>query len=204
MGEVGRVFPIGKIHIAAMLVWLSLVGFGFHRLLVHQATPGPAGAPLSAWPAASAVQPDSRSWTLVMLAHPRCPCTRASLGELALLMARCQGRLTAHVLFYKPERVAAGWERPDLWRTAAAIPGVRVLPDRDGAEARRFGILTSGHTLLYDREGRQRFSGGITAARGHSGDNAGRDAITTLVNDGRRVVSHTPAFGCPLQRPDPR
>ncbi len=47
-----------------------------------------------------------------------------------------------------------------------------------GAE---LGSSTSGQVLLYDPSGRLAFSGGITAARGHVGDNAGSDAIVGLV-----------------------
>ena len=39
-------------------------------------------------------------------------------------------------------------------RSAAAIPGVKVLSDVHGVEATRFGAETSGHTLLFDRDGR--------------------------------------------------
>ena len=54
--------------------------------------------------------------TLVMLAHPRCTCTRASVGELAELMARAPRRPKAYVVFIKPGRSApGGWERTDLW-----------------------------------------------------------------------------------------
>ena len=52
-----------------------------------------------------------------------------------------------------------------------------MLRDDDGAEARRFGAETSGQTLLYDARGALAFSGGITGARGHAGDNAGRASL---------------------------
>ena len=60
--------------------------------------------------------------------------------------------------------------------SAAEIPGVEVVSDEDDAQSAAFGAAVSGQTLLYDREGRLIFSGGITAARGHAGDNAGRSA----------------------------
>ena len=40
---------------------------------------------------------------------------------------------------------------------------------------------TSGQVVVYDAKGALLFSGGITAARGHMGDNAGRDRITALL-----------------------
>jgi len=113
-------------------------------------------------------------------------------------MARAGDRLTADVLFVTPPGASGGWEATDLWRGAAAIPGVTVVDDLDGVEARRFGALTSGQVLLYDAGGQLRFSGGITPARGHAGDNAGRSAIVALVESASSAPVETPVFGCSL------
>jgi len=53
-------------------------------------------------------------------------------------------------------------------------------------------------TVVYDPSGRLLFRGGITSARGHAGDNAGRSAIVAAVeaNDPARMA--TPTFGCEL------
>jgi len=133
-----------------------------------------------------------------MLAHPHCPCTRASVGELASIMAHSQGRLTAYVLFLKPDGFADDWERTDLWQSASRIPGVKVMLDNNGVEGRLFHAETSGQTVLYDSQGRLLFSGGITASRGHSGDNAGLSAIVSLVNAEVPDRTETFVFGCPL------
>jgi hypothetical protein len=101
-----------------------------------------------------------------MVVHPHCPCTRASLAELSSILNAQPRRASAYVLFVRPPGVGPGWERTDLWRQAAAIRGVRPIHDDWGGEAARFGAATSGQTMLYDREGVLRFSGGITAARG--------------------------------------
>ncbi len=113
-------------------------------------------------------------------------------------MARAQGRLTAHVLFLEPAGCADGWAETALWRKAAAIPGVIVQRDEAGTEAQRFHAETSGHTVLYDLDGRLMFHGGITIARGHSGDNPGRDAIVALLRKQTADRFATPVFGCPL------
>jgi hypothetical protein len=120
------------------------------------------------------------------------------VGELALLMARCQDRLTAKVIIFRPKDFPDDWEKTDLWHSAAAIPGVSVFQDEDGQEARRFHATTSGQTLLYDAEGHLLFSGGITASRGHSGDNAGRSAIVSILTAGAAEKSETFTFGCSL------
>jgi hypothetical protein len=85
-----------------------------------------------------------------------------------------------------------------LRRSAAEIPGVTVLSDVDGTEARKFGAETSGHTFLFDHLGRLLFSGGITQSRGHAGDNAGESAIVSLANTRTSSQTKTFVFGCSL------
>jgi hypothetical protein len=118
--------------------------------------------------------------------------------ELAALMKPLRGRLSAHVLFLQPPGLADDWTRTDLWESAAAIPGVEIVRDRDGVEARRFDAATSGQVVLYGADGALLFNGGITLARGHSGDNVGRDAIIALVRGSAGSSSETPVFGCAL------
>lgn len=133
-----------------------------------------------------------------MLAHPRCPCTRASIAELARIAAQVQGKLDAYVLFLKPQASGTEWEDTDLRRAASKIPAVKVLTDAEGAEAHRFGAETSGHTLLFGADGHLLFSGGITQSRGHAGDNAGESAIISLINDAVAESRETRVFGCSL------
>jgi hypothetical protein len=133
-----------------------------------------------------------------MLAHPHCPCTAASVGELAQIMARLQGKVAAYVLFVKPKEAGRAWDDTSLLRSAEAIPGVKVVFDPDGVEARLFGAETSGHTLLFGANGRLLFSGGITASRGHAGDNVGESAIVALVNNQTPERTQTLVFGCSL------
>jgi hypothetical protein len=137
----------------------------------------------------------------MMLAHPRCPCTRASIGELAQIMAEGQGKLKAYVVFSRPAGAGADWNDTGMWKNAAEIPGVTPVGDDDGFETRRFGAETSGHTLLFDPDGRLLFSGGITAARGHAGDNVGESAIVSLVREQPAARPTTPVFGCKLIAP---
>jgi hypothetical protein len=173
------------------------VAYGLSAFLNYDSKPGHVGAVPQTWPASTIVRPTNRD-TLVMLAHPRCPCTRASIEELARVMARVQGKISAYVLFIKPSQTGTDWDDTELWRTAAAIPGVTVVPDVDGIEAHRFGAETSGHTLLFNLDGRLLFSGGITESRGHAGDNAGENAIISFVNKQTNATSESFVFGCPL------
>ena len=113
-------------------------------------------------------------------------------------MAHVQGRLEAYVLFLKPEGLPGDWAWTDLWRSAAAIPGVTPIIDNGRYEARLFQATTSGQTVLYDHQGELIFSGGITASRGHFGDNAGKTAIIALMNTKFPNLKETDVFGCPL------
>jgi glyoxylase-like metal-dependent hydrolase (beta-lactamase superfamily II) len=133
-----------------------------------------------------------------MILHPQCACSRAAVGELALLMSQAEGRADTHALFFRPAGVAKEWVENDLWRDVSAIPGVQVRIDDQGKEARLFHAATSGSVLLYDRDGRLIFEGGITPSRAHSGDNAGRSAIVALLNGGRPERNRTFVFGCSL------
>src|SRR5262249_9742777 len=127
----------------ALACWLSAVGAGAAWLLDYRDDPGrPAGAPAD-WPAGSALERRPGAFTLLFFAHPRCPCTRASLEELAWLLTRSRGKVDARVLFVLPPGAPPGWERSHLWRRASAIPGLAVACDPSGREARRFGVETS-------------------------------------------------------------
>lgn len=179
------------------IIWIATVAFGLRAFSHYENTPGRVGALPRVWPK-SQIERSSDRPTLIMLAHPHCPCTRASVGELAQIMARIQGKVTAYVLLVKPKEAGRDWEDTDLRRSAEAIPGVQVLLDPDGVEARRFGAETSGHTQLFGLDGKLLFSGGITASRGHGGGNAGERAIIALVNNQAPARTETLVFGCAL------
>src|SRR5882724_6964427 len=160
--------------------WAITVAAGAAKLWHYGSASGaPAHAPIS-WPKETLL-PKGPLPTLILALHPQCPCSRATVGELARLMAGCQGKLNARVIMLCPAGKPAGWEGTGLWSDSAAIPGVVVTVDPDGQDARRFGAATSGQALLYSADGRLLFAGGITESRGHAGDNAGRSAIAALV-----------------------
>jgi hypothetical protein len=185
------------------LIWLASLTLGLRSLFSYETTPGVAGHPPDFWPEKSAIH-SVTPYTLVMAAHPNCPCTRATMDELAQIMAHTGGKLSTYVLFLKPEKSGSDWNDTTLVKTAAAIPGVTAISDVDGREGQRFGVETSGHVLLFNAGGRRLFSGGITAARGHSGDNAGESAIETIVNGGSAKQNATLVFGCPLHNSSDR
>jgi hypothetical protein len=134
---------------------------------------------------------------MILFAHPKCPCTEATMEELNRILAHAAGNVTTHVLFLKPAGFSDDWLRSSLWEGAAAIPGVAVREDSAGAEARIFGAETSGYLVVYAPNGKLLYKGGITGSRGHAGDNAGADAVISLLA-GTPGLPSAPVFGCSL------
>src|SRR5689334_2511959 len=117
---------------AVLLLWLTGVGSGLWAVWAYDNRPGAAAEAPPRWPAQTALAPNHEGPTLVFLAHPQCSCTRASLDELAEILARARTKPRTYVLFLKPSTVESGWEQTELWRSAAHLPGVRVLRDDAG------------------------------------------------------------------------
>lgn len=179
------------------IIWIAAVAGGLRVLFRYENTPGSIGVTPRTWPTVQIERSADRP-TLVMIAHPRCPCTMASLAELAKLMAQLEGKVTAYVLFIKPTGTGSDWEETNLIESAKTIPGLKVVFDLDGQAARRFGAETSGHTFLFDTTGRLVFSGGITLSRGHAGENAGENSIISVLNKKAPIRTRTLVFGCSL------
>ena len=187
--------------VLALGMWLTAVALGARAMTDYETEPGEPADPPIAWPTASALPRHATLPTLVVFAHPRCPCTRATLAELDRIMERLHDRVAADVVFLRPSELPGRWTRSPTWRRARDIPGVTVLADRDGDEARRFGARTSGQVLLYDRDGRLVFDGGITPSRGHEGDGTGRRQLVALLTDATAAHASSRVFGCALFAP---
>jgi hypothetical protein len=183
---------------AVVLIWIIAVGGGMTRMWRYASQPGEAARPPVTWPVASHLHHNQGQLTLVMFVHPHCTCSRATIGELAKLMARSANRVQAFVIFVQPPKVAESWSETDLWKSVTLIHGVTRVLD-NGTQARRFGAMTSGQTVVYDTTGKLLFAGGITASRGHFGDNRGVTSIIALMGQSQPVqAGNTPVYGCPL------
>jgi hypothetical protein len=193
--ESGRVsIPL----VALGVVWIFLVGTGFAILEHEQFTPVTHTIIATDFPSGSGIELARDKPTLIVFAHPQCPCTRATLHDLDVLRASTRDKVAVVMVFTIPPGVPTGWEKGDLWNSTAAMHDVRVVRDQDGLEANRFHVKGSGHVLLYNPAGHLLFSGGITDSRGHEGDNAGQSAVVSLVLTGHASINHTAVFGCSL------
>lgn len=184
--------------IASVALWLSVVAGGLAMVAAYDNRPGLSATAVASWPEASRLERTTDRPTLVMVVHPRCDCSRASIAELAELMARASVRPRAYVAILKPTGLPENWDVTGIRQAAMRIPGVKVIRDDAGGEARSFGAKTSGQTFLYDAGGRLVFSGGITAARGHEGDSVGADAVLDVVERHAPRVPETHVYGCDL------
>ena len=183
---------------AAAAVWLAVALSGLYLVWSYENGAGTPATASQQWPSASDLVLAADRSTIVFVAHPQCTCTRASLGELAEALARAKQAPKTYVVFIKPSSMPEGWERSDLWNTAEGLPNVTIVRDDNGREAELFGAATSGQTFVYDTAGSLEFSGGITASRGHAGDNDGRAAVVTLLNHLESKRATTNVFGCSL------
>jgi hypothetical protein len=187
------------VQIALLLSWAGAVALGFVVLMGYQNAPGRPAEPPPTWPEASSLQPVGDDGTLMVFAHPHCPCTRATMGELERVLRYVQDAVTTYVLFVQPDGYSDDWVRDDLWQRAAVMPGVTPVRDPGGMEAARFGAFTSGQVLYFGADRQLHFAGGITGSRGHEGDNKGRQALLQWIQEGRAERSSSFVFGCALQ-----
>ncbi|HXT52758.1 MAG TPA: RedB protein [Thermoanaerobaculia bacterium] len=186
-------------------LWAVAVIGGEVVMWSYQLTPGaaPAAAPAT-WPADAAIPTHAGRPLLLMVAHPKCACTRASLNELRRLVARFEALPRQPELYLSlivPEGAGADWVDGPVLRNAASISSLHVALDPGGRFARQLGATTSGHVLVYGGDGALLFSGGITAARAHEGDAAGQDAIVAALYGKTSPIHRSPVFGCGLRSP---
>lgn len=178
-------------------IWAASIGIGFVLLTDYSMRPGKPANVSPNLPAGIFIESGKNLPKLVLFIHPRCPCSRATLNELARIVANEQNRLEIKVFFYKPDNGSSEWIKTDLWETAENIPGVEVEIMNE-AEIEKFGVVTSGQAILYSADSETVFSGGITIGRGHEGKSDGRTAIENYLETGDIYVSETPVFGCLL------
>lgn len=169
-------------NLLPVILWILPVLLGFAILLDYHSRSGPQDNPPLSWPSTSLLQPEPGKATLLLFFHPRCPCSNATISELARLLPRLQDT-KAVALLVMPPGTAPQFAETALAERCRRIPNLSVRLDMDGAEARIFKIATSGEALLYDQTGSLRFCGGITPGRGHEGDSIGKDRIEAITRN---------------------
>jgi hypothetical protein len=198
------------LQLAGFSLWGIGVILGLALLARHQNTPGepvrPAGessvekavAALSKDELRPFLEADS-PFTLILLAHPRCPCTRATLHELERLVPHLGGKAALHAYFAIPAGKGEDFAEGDNLKLARSIPGMKITLAPASEITDKLGAGTSGQVLVFDHGGRLKFTGGITPGRGHEGSNPGAESIRRLVETGATSLATTPVYGCSLR-----
>lgn len=189
------------IRVLAGLAWGIPIVAGMHWMNQYEGTPGASGNVAPSWPEASRVTRAKDRFTLILAIHPRCACSRASVAQLNRVVARCGERLAVRVLDWIPSDANADWGGSRVLGALASAPNIEVFHDRGGVEMHRFNVVTSGHALLYNGAGRLVFSGGLTASRSNSMDNAASESVIAWVLGASRTAGESPVFGCVLIDP---
>lgn len=190
-----------KLHpgiLIAVVIWASGVLGGSFVMFSYASKPGEGAAAPTSWPMDSEIPRTPGEFTLLLFAHPNCPCTMASLEELMRALANTTSMPNCFVVFTIAPNMPSGWESSDLVSRARSFEQLSIMSDIDGVETRRFGAATSGHVLLYNRDGRLLYSGGITASRGHEGDSIGKQSVIEFLNNMHPAQDFMPVYGCPL------
>lgn len=202
-GERAPAKGLRSILVLALLVVPMAAGLGLWS--TYAARPGaPPDAPLD-WPAGSSVERALDRPTLLVFAHPRCPCTRASLENLDRLLTDFRGPLRTELLLWTPAGLdpngAEAFADNSVLHRALALPGVSTQLDPGGVLAAHFGARTSGTALLFGPEGELRYAGGLTFARGHEGEGVATARLLAAMGQAPSEAVHTAVFGCSLLEP---
>lgn len=180
-------------------LWLSGCSICMGVLMIYSNTPGQQGEAAQVLPQDSAIHLDTQRATLVMYAHPHCPCTAASVEELAKLQARLKGKFHTCVVFYVPveEPNDGSWREDGLWDDVQRLTDTVVITDPGGKLSKQAGAEISGTVGLYAPDRRLLYFGGITPGRGHAGDNVGTLAIQDYFNE-VAFNERGAAYGCQI------
>lgn len=199
-----------RIHAAAITVglttWAIAIAAGQCWLLRYERTAGSAGGPPSALstndlvPSAEAAI--SRPFRLLAFVHPHCPCTSATLAELAEFFLAARDKVVVDIYVADFQIPDSPVEDSPNWIAANQLHA-NLHVDRSAKVARSYGCATSGQIVVYRPDGSLVFSGGITSGRGMTGENAGSEMLRRLVSTteadrAEKEVMRTEVFGCPI------
>src|SRR5258708_20821394 len=110
-----RSYQLRPAWLLALLLWLGLIVGGYAWLLRYSFAAGKASASPHTIPSSVASQAPSARAQLFLALHPRCPCSRAPLSELAKILTRAPEACDVTVLMYKPPAEPDGWMEAALF-----------------------------------------------------------------------------------------
>ena len=189
---------------AALVVWVAIAMAGWYCISAYGFSGDQeaiANAP-QLWPAESTIVRTERRPTLLLFLHPKCPCSRATVGELERLPVLVPNSALPNicVIAAAPRSIGDLWWSSSFLTRAARLPNAHLVRDPGGVETAIFGARVSGTVLLFDPAGNRLYAGGVTMSRGHAGDNVGLQAVTSLLVDHDADVPSIPPLGCVMVR----
>lgn len=183
--------PVSRSLLAGGVAGIGMLGATW----ADKSEAGALGASPQMWPSSSSIPRAADGPTVVLFAHPRCPCTEATLSELERALAAAPG-VRLEIRLALPAGLDIAWTQTDIWRQAERLPGAHVAADIGGREAALFDARTSGLVLAHAADGSLSFAGGVTGVRGHEGDNAGRERLVAALQGESSLLADV--FGCAL------
>ena len=136
----------------------------------------------------------AHDWTLVMVLHPKCPCSVSSLRALREVMVRYKDTFACEVCI-AGDRTTSDSENEKL---AATIPGAKVEWITPKAAVERFGAHTSGQTYIFEKSGKLAYSGGLTPGRAVDNPRFALEIVEGVLHH-EPVATGSSVFGCPLE-----
>jgi hypothetical protein len=182
---------------AAGALWLGLILSWSAFLTQHRFRSGNASTFKQAWPQASRLHPRPDALTVVLFAHPECPCLSATLTEMERLQALVGEPVQLFVVF--EEDPAFDLSRSRHFRRVSGWKNATVVHEADNHEIALFGAQTSGQVFIFDKDRRLLFRGGITESRAHEGDNPNLERAVAAGRSHASSVALTPVYGCSLR-----
>lgn len=192
------------------ICWLAALVPGVRYLLAFEHTAGKQGLAPSDWHSTKLSAGDAHHPTLLVILHPKCSCSNATLAELEEAALTFDHPYNAILLIDPPQGSSFSWQEIAAYRDAQKALHASVVIDRGGAVATEFGAFTSGDVLLYSAEDAHArrsllFSGGVTGSRGMIGENSGVAALeAAFQNPGVHSAATAPVFGCGLLNSRPQ
>lgn len=191
--------PASRIFLMALsALWCLGVFAGFTWLTTYAATAGKPATPPKQIQLTPFSQVSSNEQLLVFL-HPHCSCSQATLHELDRVLASVAHKPDVHI-FFADVREHDSIKTSALWQQAQLIDDAKISIDENDL-AQQLSVHTSGGMLLYNMDGKLLFNGGITASRGHEGDNAGKAQLVNALKTSLDTSSQAAVFGCALSSP---
>lgn len=180
-----------------LIIWGASLVAAILGIAIYTSKPGVMQPAPKTFPLQSAIPFSQERPLLLAFAHPECPCTRASFYNQEDLVKACGEDLDTYFVFYLPDSKQADFQDAWLINAARRNPNIRLIEDRNGEEAKRFHVHTSGQALIYDRRGKLAFQGGVTVARGHAGESPGPHAIRSFLQD-HQPQTKSAVYGCSI------